>query len=272
MGYLILVDVIQAIHLNANSEFRSTELIIKLPMSDHDFGDVYSKFLVEISLPSDVTECEDAVLILLALFSDILATQKVFSNLNLQPPQISKSDTDTDRILSHFVPFSASSESRRMLSQLDGALDRWSDRFRGSMPEEVLALFHFSKICSIWPSVLLLPRYSGYTSMTPTATSTTLSTYPRAAPPDEALRHAWLVLDNVNMRSQQDSFACPMWLPVVTYFSALVVWWSLQPTTAPMNSIGSVKVLSMFKAELEQMPWPCCKAMVKNLEELMCYR
>ena len=274
MSYMLLLDVVGALHLNTSNEFCTNELFFKMPKSDHNLGEIYNQFLVdEKLLPPDVVEDDDALLILLALCSDVMTTQRTYEEsrrTSLDDPKALQNPAGSPgRMPSHLLPFSSGFEYQRVISQLQRALDRWSERFKESVPEGIRALYHFVTLCSFWSTTLLLPRFSGYAAATISATPTMDRTLSATGPPDEALRHAWLVLDNVNVRGLNSPKACPIWLPVVTYMSSLVVWKSLQHPSATRGNIGSSKVLGMFKAELEQMFWPCCSEMARHLDSLM---
>jgi hypothetical protein len=274
MSYLFLVDVIRAVHCNTSTQFSSSELFITMPASNHSFHDVYTKLLLEEHpLHLNMTEQEDAVLLLSALLSDIITIHKVFAGFDLHSAEASALQPSTSieplPILSPFVPFSPFAENQRMLSRISRSLDLWCERFGEIMPEDVLSLFYFCKICLCFPQVLLLPHLSGYRPAVDSSSSTARNDLGSIAVPEDAMRYAWLVVDHVNVERLSDDAACPIWLPLVTYITALVVWANLKSSSSSKSSYGTLKVLGMFKAELQQMPWPCCTEMTKNLDELM---
>ncbi len=277
MSYMFLLDVVGSLHFNASHQFCTNELFFNMPKSDHNFGEVYSQFLLdEKSLPPDIIADDDALLILLALCADITATQRTYEERNprqnsakvSRAAQTMKRSTIWQMPIS-LLPFSSASEHQRVLSQLQRALDRWSKNFKDSIPASIRALYHFVTMCAAWSTTLLLPHLLGYPAATVPATRTMFHSVSMIVPPDEALRQAWLVLDNVNVRGLESSTACPIWLPVVTYMSSLVIWTSLQPSSATQGKIGSLKVLGMFQVELEQMFWPCCTEMASHLNSIM---
>jgi hypothetical protein len=274
MSHLFLVDVIRAVHYNASTLFTSSELFITMPASNHDFHDIYTKLLLEEHpLPPNMTEQEDAVLLLSALLSDIITIHNVFSGFNLQSIETlaprSAMGSEPLPITSPFVPFSPLFEHQRMIFQISKGLVLWGERFMATMPEDVLSLFYFCNLCLYFPPALLLPQLSGYklaVSLNGPAAELDLGTI---AVPETAMRYAWSIVDHVNVERLPDRAACPIWLPIVTYITALVVWANLKSSSISKSTYGTLKVLGMFKAELQQMPWSCCTEMAKNLDDLM---
>ena len=271
---MFVLDVIRAVHCNASPEFSRSELFITMPASNHNFHEVYNRLILgEHALPANMTEAEDAVLLLSALLSDIITIQRVFSSFDLHPvelPDLQQSiSTESLPLLSPFVPFSPLAENQRMLSRLSKGLELWSERLRDIVSEDVLALFYFCKLCLHFPQVLLLPSISGYKPAVKANISRSTLVKRTIPVPEDAMRCAWLIVDNVNVERLPDRAACPLWLPVITYLTALVVWVNLRSSSSTQSSYGTLKVLGMFKAELQQMPWPCCMEMISNLDELM---
>ena len=86
---------------------------------------------------------------------------------------------------------------------------------------------------------------------------------------DEALNYAWLVLDSINIRKTPPENSQSAWIPTVLFYSGLVVWQRLRRRTAADFKYGTLKVLEMFKKELEQLPWDCCREMTYTLDCLM---
>ncbi|MCJ1472613.1 hypothetical protein MMC13_001262 [Lambiella insularis] len=274
MSYLFFVDVIHAVHFNTTAQFSSSELFIAMPASHHDFHDIYSALVLgEHPLPLVMTDQEDAVLILAAIISDIMTIHRAFERIHLQSPNDSalwpSVDKNTHWLTGSFVPFSASNEYQRMLSQISNILNRWSERFKERMHQDVMALFYFCRMYSSCPHLLRLPRISGYE---PAADPSAYLSRPEGQDDtvsEGAIRYAWLVLENINVTGDGPRVACPIWLPVVTFLAALVVWRSLKSSSLVKPGFGTLKVLGVFRAELEQMPWSCCTQMVKTLVKLM---
>ncbi len=275
MSYQFLIDVVHAVHYNTSTQYNSSELFITMPASNHNFHDIYTKLVLEEHpLPLDMTEEEDAVLILSALLSDIITIHKVFSGFDLQSAELLSSQPSTSSntlsVLNPFVPLSPYAENQRMLSQILKSLDLWGKRFRPIMSEDVLSLFYFCDMCLSFPQALLLPQLAEYEPAVISSSGSRSEVDLASMVISEAtMRSAWLVVDHVNVRRLPDRAACPVWLPVVTYITALVVWANLKSSSMSRSTYGTLKVLGMFKVELQQMPWPCCTVMVKNLDELM---
>ncbi len=129
MSYQFLIDVVRAVHYNTSTQYSSSELFITMPASNHNFHDVYMQLVLEeLPLPLNMTEQEDAVLILSALLSDIITIHKVFSGFDLQSAELLSSQPSTSNtlsVLNPFVPFSPFAENQRMLSQIFRSLDLW---------------------------------------------------------------------------------------------------------------------------------------------------
>lgn len=277
MSWMLLLDVVGALHLNTSTEFSTNELFFKMPKAEQNFGEIYIQLLVEEKpLPPAVVAHEDALLVLLALCSDIMATQRAYEESNIlsfapnEGEQTETSARSIQRMPSHLLPFSPMGEYQRVISKLQRALGRWSERFHNSMSRSIRALFHCVSACSLWSPTISLPQILGYS---PTIIGFAMVNNGRLSkiggPPDEAVRHAWLVLDNIDARDPESRYKCPIWLPIVTHMASLVVWKSLQSTAPREGKIVSLRVLNMFKFELEQMFWPCTGKMAEHLDILM---
>jgi len=274
MSYQFLIDVVRAVHYNTSTQYSSSELFITMPASNHNFHDVYMQLVLEeLPLPLNMTEQEDAVLILSALLSDIITIHKVFSGFDLQSAELLSSQPSTSNtlsVLNPFVPFSPFAENQRMLSQIFRSLDLWGERFKPIMSEDVLSLFYFCHMCLSFPQALLLPQLAEYEpAVVSSRGSRSELDLASVVISETAMRCAWLVVDHINIERLPDRAACPVWLPVVTYITALVVWANLKSSSMSRSTYGTLKVLGLFKTELQQMPWPCCTEMAKNLDELM---
>lgn len=80
----------------------------------------------------------------------------------------------------------------------------------------------------------------------------------------DALKHAWLVIESCTRGSGETS----VWLPITVFYASLVVW-SMIILDGETRGRGSLKVLAVFKMELERMKWPCCPVMADVLDSLM---
>ena len=273
MSYFFLLDTLRALHHNVSPQFCRSELFITMPASNHDFYDIYSRLINEgQGLPTNLTQAEDAALLLAALLSDLIMVHRASTNFDLAPVDLPDLQTPTSRNplpnFNPYVPFSAATESKRMWAQLERGLELWHERFKQCVSEDVLALFHFCRLFSSYPQVLSLPFRAGYRPAVDTNTSAT-APVPGAAVGDATMRHVWLVVDHINVERLSDRAVCPVWLPVITYLTALVMWANLRTSSTSRLSHGTLKVLGLFKMELQHVPWPCCTEMIKNLDDLM---
>jgi hypothetical protein len=80
----------------------------------------------------------------------------------------------------------------------------------------------------------------------------------------DALKNAWLIIEARNSGNE----AAPVWVPIAVFHAGLVVW-SMIILDGETRSRGSLKVLAVFKMELEGMKWPCCRVMADVLGSLM---
>ena len=273
MSYLFLLDTIRAIHHDTSPQFHRSELFIVMPASNHSFFDVYSKLVNEAHpLPTNMTQAEDAVLLLSALLSDLVMVHRVCSTFDLTPIELPTLQNSTSGsplpVLNPYAPFSVVTETKRMLTQLSRGLDLWYGRFKDFVSEDILALFYFCRLFLSYPEVISLPLVAGYKPAIDSNTSKPTSVTDIVVD-GETMRYVWLIVDHVNVEKLPSHMICPVWLPVITYFTALVVWAHLKSSSSLQVSYGTLKVLGLFKMELQRMPWPCCIEMIKNLDDLM---
>ncbi|KIW27411.1 uncharacterized protein PV07_07149 [Cladophialophora immunda] len=265
---LWLTDILYALRdgLGVHS-FSVRELCTKMPYSEYDFQDIYRTLLDEsqpkASLPDDMTSPDDAFLLLMAVLSDIMSVQRsLYKVVSLSESQQSSSSFAPNP----FIPLTPAAELTRMNNALSSALDTWYDRFRGLMVPEIIAFRHYCGLHLTCPRILELPFVA----------ESTLSRSDFDHQPiiitDEAVRNAWLVLDHSAdaVRACTPETLCPVWLPIVVFHAALVVWAQQGLHKAGHSGIsGSVRVLLAFKVELERMPWPCANNMAATLDRLM---
>ena len=273
MCYLLLTDIMHSMHYGVMTHYTTNEIYIKMPASSYHFHDVYSSLLAHASpLPEDMTSQEDGVLIIVALLSDIVLIRTSFSLLT----QTSSSSPDARRVVNTVrdqrrpaVPLSPPAELPRMLAKVSRALDRWFQRFSETVSREVLSLFFFCRLYLACPEMRLLPRLAGYRPALPAEHGTARAVLDEILISDDAMRCAWLILDNINVKPTATESACLIWLPIVLFYAALVVWRRLKSGFQLDESYGTLKILGMFQKELERLPWPCCAEMIKTLENLM---
>lgn len=273
---MLLTDLMQAIHFGTAPVYSTAELYIKMPSSDHQFRDMYHALLYGSKpLPEDTKNREDALLLLTALLNDIVYTQTCLFNT----PLLSENRDDTtglgtdDNTLSQnpFSPLSSQTEFSRLNAALQSSLDRWDHHFQPHVGREIMALYYFSKLQLICPDIWQLPRLAGYgpnSDSNGRSSSRHVGSHgPRI--PDKALHLAWLVLDTCDTGTEGSETSLAIWLPVVLFLCALVVWQKLRHRSPTDLKYGSFKVLGMFRDEIDQLPWPCCVEMATVLNRIM---
>ena len=271
---LWLADVLQALHSDLSLNFSSRELWTRMPSPPHEFREVYSALLQEPSsntvqprISTETTSQDDIVLLLIAILSDSICLGRSLGRL----VEV-ESCTNVDmRKHNPFVPLSPHTELDRMQNRLSTALDRWHTRFHNSISPEVLALYHYCTLYLCCAEFPILPGLAGYQTPTspPSHSSRPIPTNDIRMS-DQSVRQAWLVLDNVASRSRSSNGLCPVWLPIVVFHGALVIWANISFGRAgDSDKYGSTRALLAFKVELEEMPWPCCVEMAATLGRLI---
>jgi hypothetical protein len=281
MTYMLLNDVIQAVQLGAPPMHSTSELFIKMPSSHYHFRHIY-KSLIRGSpqLPKDLQTREDALLLLVALLSDILYLQRCNLSTYSAPahrnPVVDESGiADEPPLRNPFAPLSLQSELSRLSSEILDALNRWEQHFLlEQVGRDIYALYYFCTLHLLCTNLWELRRLADYVAMktTPgndTINSTTVVHARQLNIPDKALDFAWLVLDNCDVRSEPPERKMAIWLPAILYISALVVWQKVRERSSTDMKYGTLRTLNMFKHELEQLPWPCCSEMTLTLDNLM---
>ncbi|KAK4556982.1 hypothetical protein LTR86_005963 [Recurvomyces mirabilis] len=251
ISYMLLIDVVQAIHFDFVPNYSPQELFIQMPGSLHTFHKVYKSLLDGCALPADLTFREDALLLLVALLGDVIRAQKTGS----LPSAIHESLSNQNP----YAPMTVHWETSRLEATLESALTRWRSHFTQTS-HDVLALYHFARLHLIFPQTCKLARWAGYPDRMSKASSTT-----GLAISTEAADLAWEVL--------AESEACPtgsesymsIWLPVVVFYSALVVGREFQNKGQSKTNLSSARILGSFKEELQRLGWPCCAAMIATI-------
>ncbi|KIW24040.1 uncharacterized protein PV07_09779 [Cladophialophora immunda] len=265
---LWLIDIIQALHFELSINFfTSRELKTSMPSSTLEFQHAYR------SLLDDRTDChqlagehlgqEDALLLLMALLSDLLHARRALEQM--LPLTVFTGEQSTP--YNPFGPFSPRLELDRVEGQISRALDKWHKWFHAGVPPEIMAFYHYCKMYLSFDYLLNLPRLAGYRGVAS-------APFPseKVSLADTTVRAAWRILDSAAMWSQQNSAdqLWPIWLPIVVFHAGLVVWaqYSL-PGARSSAQYGSPRILLAFKIELDKMPWPCCVEMAATLERLI---
>ena len=234
-----------------------------MPRSNHQFRTIYNSLLHGEKIPQDVRSREDALLLLTALLSDVVYIQRC---LPLTSASSHRRPAHVDsKLRSPFTPLSAASEFSRLTAAMAAGLLRWERLFQCHVGNDILALYYFCKLQLICPDTWKLPQQAGYGE--PELNNQRPTTSEPLEVPEKAVTLAWLVLDHCHKKSPESELS--VWLPVVVFLSALVIWQKLRAESATDPRYGIMRVLSVFKDEIAGYPWPCSIEMIKTLDGLM---
>jgi hypothetical protein len=250
-----------------------SELFIKMPSSDYAFRTVYSSLIHGYSLPSIVQSNEDALLLLIAMLNDIFYMQQCHLSMPY-PPSYHESDTSSlssTQIMplrNPWAPLSLQREFCRLGADLLSALSRWHQHFKDRVRKDILALYYFTELLLLCPDLGTLHHSAGYGTRTEFASTQTRITRDLDIS-DKAWDLAWLILEHSESTSEPPQQRLSIWLPLILFSSALVVWHKLQSTVGHNRKYGTLSVLTTFRHEIAKLPWPCCGAMTETLDRLM---
>ena len=243
-----LSDLLQAIHMDKPLNFSTQEINIAMIQSPYNLQHLRAILLRGECLPPEVEGGEDELLLLLTLLTDAIYLQRSLSRWSSDPDPINP-----------FVPLSPHTEHQRMLSVLSVALDKWVQSF-ASINSDVMVLYHYCRLYLVFPEVTGLSGIVGYPE-------TIKTTRPDVKIPETVTKCAWQILDTAAASSSQRATLSPLWLPVVVFHAALVIWTDIANCTSVYAP--SKRVLVPFIFELQRMGWPCCAKMTSTLETLM---
>jgi hypothetical protein len=254
-----------------------------MPSGDHGFQTVYnSLFDTESPVPNDVRSSEDGVLLLSAILSDTLFLQRSTGSIIVTRPVVGNMASSMSSPTNPFATLTPMRESLQRRNSLKNALDRWLQHFDEENLNNILALYYFCRLCLSCPDLRLLPSMAKYPPGTSVSTGNRkketvdmnrTEVDPNGEPvldiSEEALQAAWKVLDHVDVSLPRDK-QC-LWLPIILFFSALVVWYKAKESATGSTCSGytSMKTLAAFSRELEKLPWSCCTTMSATLDRLM---
>ncbi|KIV92373.1 hypothetical protein PV10_03678 [Exophiala mesophila] len=285
ISYMILVDTLHAAYFGLAPNLSTSELFIRMPWSNHQFRTVYNCLVHGHETPSDMRRPEDALLLLTAILNDTIHVNCSF--LSLQFPDVTSGQninghiqesinpspnrhvlTSNKKLRNPWAPLTAGSEFCRLRVDLLAALSRWEDHFQDHIGSDILALGYFTRLQLHCPEMWELPYVAGYgrtaaTTRGPTRPATKIEV------PDKAMDLSWQVLYHCDKASKSSIGAMAIWLPIVVFLSALVVWQKLRSQRPGDIRYGTLKVLTMFQNELAKLPWACCSEMIKLLDRLM---
>jgi hypothetical protein len=264
VSYMFLIDTLQATHCGLAANFSTRELFIKMPGSSHQFRTVYRCLLHGDQIPQDARNREDALLLLTALLSDIVYAQRSLQLMSFTGNE--PSDHTGPKPRSPFTPLSASSEFSRLVEAMTAGLDRWERLFSPHVSNDILALHSFCSLQLVCPDTWKLPQMAGYGE----------TTHPNSQPShpsepfqvvDKAAALAWQVLECSSKVPPESRLS--VWLPVIVFLSALVVWQRLRTEPVSASHYGTMRVLELFRKEIAGYHWPCSIEMTRTLNGLM---
>lgn len=263
----------QAVHFNRAPNYSMSELFIKMPSSDHPFRMVYNSLIHGYILPSDIKSNEDALILLIAMLNDIVYMQQCHLSMP-HPPSYKEGGAngfaaDYFRPLRNpWSPLSLQSEFCRLGADFLAALSRWHAHFEDQVRTDILALYHFSELQLLCPDLGRLYDLVGY-PREPDLVNPGVNINKNLDISDKALDLAWLVLEYSDTTSAPIQQRVSVWLPVIVFASALVVWYKLQCLAGDSRRYGSLSILITFRNQLTKLSWPCCRAMTRTLDRLM---
>lgn len=263
-----MADVLRSIHYGIPSTLAIPELTSQPTSLNTDFNEIYTAVVFESRAPSTSLSIDGAVLALVAILNDIHVLAMAFHPLGREARRTQEKDHDNPYFFNPHLPLSPANESREAARTLNQALDFWSHSYVSQASKDIKALFYFCRMYLSLPSLQLLPIMAGY----PPRSQLLKNIPPREIQTldseleenSDGLTNAWLILENVESTG---AMTC-LWHPIVVFYASLVVWRKIG-LQAASGSRGSLRVLHLFKAELEQMRWPCCATMSQVLEKLM---
>lgn len=265
---LLLVSVLGAVHLNIPCYLTPGELSIQFDGTSNGFDRVYASLLkTDNDFMPDLNAEGQPLLLLLAILSDSIAVRRSLASLARLGSSSSKTYVNARCAQSPYQVLSPSAEFRRMQDQLLNALDKWEKMFGAQAEGNENAFFHFCRLHIVCDDLLVLPQLAKYAPAVQregpynAGGSITVS--------DQAVAHAWTILENVDTKSTDEGTICPIWCPIVVFYGALAVWASIRQQGGQSTKYGSLKQLLAFKIELERMPWPCCEEMASTLDRLL---
>ncbi|KAH7323956.1 hypothetical protein BKA65DRAFT_77255 [Rhexocercosporidium sp. MPI-PUGE-AT-0058] len=267
MPAFVLTDMLRSLHYNLPQTLSTSEFLTHLSAQHNHMND---KAASRSSSHPAVLRRDDSLLGLVAILGDIHTLSTVFHLLELVSPYDGQQDKDLN-FTNPYLPFSPPNENHKTRRKLQKALDIWRQNYLAIVDQDVAALFYFCQMYLVLPSLLLLPEIVGYA---PRSSSDTTQINHRTrildadlANGSEALKNAWLILENITQSENLPS----LWLPIVLFYASLVAWRMvrLQTGTSEAGTSGLVQVLQLFKSQLEQLRWPCCQSMTTVLQSLM---
>lgn len=257
----MLIDTIRSLHLGTPATTaRSLADVPCLPRNGS-----FSQLLSTTIFGSPGTQWipfseGNALMLLLLIFNE----QQIWRNMMF---------SDSHQVC--FSGDSASANSASYLKSIQRTLCRWREEYMHQVSPELKAFYQFCEMYLLFKNLESLPDIAGYrgkrkkdqqlplSDTTATTSDTTATTSDDEQERSQASHHAWLVLEYVTACSTPAA----LWLPVILYLAALVVWYNICSRHGSRPH-GSLMGLHLFIKELRGMHWPCCSDMADNLEQL----
>ncbi|KAH7016416.1 uncharacterized protein B0I36DRAFT_45966 [Microdochium trichocladiopsis] len=251
LWYMLLIDIIHGLKSNTAPIYSISELSIRLPQKGYPFQMINDALLHGQALPNDLGHREDALALSIALLSNIIRTHKTcFGPLSV----LIRPDP-----WNPYRPLTWRSELASAVAVFNTALARWESHFLQHADHDVLALHYFTKLYLMVPSIAELPSLARSGSIRPIQLAEQMTI------PDEALEIAWDVFEHVESAITVKNHRMSIWLPEITFLSALTVWHS--HSNKGHRRYGGIRSLVMYQKLLLQLPWPCCTEMAAVLDK-----
>ena len=192
----------------------------------------------------------------------IILNQVILCSLVLHPLEnnSSKSRTASGNILS----CTTKEETNRSWNRINRALVDWREQHLASSVPAVQALYHFTQLHLLMPDIQSILTEASYPPRLHQRSARAGDSFESSGCPSlKAIDSAWQLLESVAQCKDNTH----VWLPVITFLAALCVWKHIKSQSGS-RAHGSVRVLRVFRDELQRMPWPCCKVMMETLTQL----
>jgi len=265
-SYVFMVVVVHALARGETPMASSEELEIDMSNPRNDFKTAYAALFSRTgSNSAGLSDNADAVILILALLSELLFLQHSYRIASSQPASTGSNESNTMHSYPvALTPVSATREYSDHEYSILQALRRWRNLSAATASNETTALSTYLELRISYPFIDELPHSCGYGP----SCDTVFSAGALAAKVDDrSVRLAWLILDHVDVQKRERQCTEAVWLPSILFHSALVVWKS--QTDVESGPPGSLKTLELFAKELDALPWPCCSAMARCLRNLM---
>ncbi|KAF4422047.1 hypothetical protein FACUT_10845 [Fusarium acutatum] len=249
--HMLLIDIIHGLQSNTVPNYSTSELSFRMPQTGYPFQMINNALLRDQALPNDLGHREDALALSMALLSNIIRTHKTYF---VPLSGLIRPDT-----WNPYRPLTWRSELANTVAVFNTALARWESHFLQQADHDVIALHYFTKLYLMVPNIAELPRLARG------GTSGSVRLAEQMAIPDEALEIAWDVFEHVDSAVKVKNLKISIWLPEITFLSALVVWHS-HSNKRHRGRYGGIRSLVMYQKLLLQLPWPCCTEMAAVLD------